>query len=165
MICNAAYIATGCSIDGQSEFRENVMVFRKMLPLAAATMLVFQGTAFAKTVDLIGQFQTEGMAKTQPSGMVVAKLNTVTDMLSYSVTYAGLSGPVMAAHFHGPAPMSANAGVLVPIAGPYMSGMTGMVKIKPAVAKDILAGMTYVNLHTAANPMGEARAQIEIAKD
>jgi hypothetical protein len=43
-----------------------------------------------------------------------------------------------------------------------MSGMTGEVKVKPAVAKDLLEGLTYVNLHTAADPMGEARAQIEI---
>ncbi len=140
------------------------MTIHKILPLAAAAMLVCQGSAFAKTVELIGQFQTEGMAKTVPSGMVVAKLNTATDMLTYSVTYAGLSGPVEAAHFHGPAPMTGNAGVLVPIPGPYMSGMTGTVKVKPAVAKDLLEGMTYVNLHTAADPMGEARAQIVVSK-
>ena len=127
-------------------------------------MLTSQSAAFAKTVELLGQFQTEGMAKTTPSGLVVAKLNTATDMLTYSVTYTGLSGPVLAAHFHGPAPMSGNAGVLVPVPGPYMSGMTGTVKVKPAVAKDLLAGMTYVNLHTAADPMGEARAQMEIGQ-
>jgi hypothetical protein len=140
------------------------MQLKKIAPLAAACLLACQSAALAKTVELIGQFQTEGMAKTVPSGLVVAKLNTATDMLTYSVTYAGLSGPVVAAHFHGPAPMTGNAGVLVPIPGPYSSGMTGSVKVKPAVAKDILAGMTYVNLHTAANPMGEARAQIEIGQ-
>ncbi len=140
------------------------MHLRKILVLATVAAITTAGAASAKTVELIGQFQTEGMAKTMPSGMVVAKLNTATDMLSYSVTYAGLSGPVVAAHFHGPAPRTGNAGVLVPIPGPYMSGMTGEVKVKPAVAKDILAGMTYVNLHTAADPMGEARAQMEVGK-
>jgi len=138
------------------------MRLQKILMLATVGLFAGQSAAFAKTVDLIGQFQTEGMAKTAPSGLVVAKLNTVTDMLSYSVTYAGLSGPVLAAHFHGPAKATGNAGVLAPSPGPYMSGMTGEVKVKPAVAKDLLEGLTYVNLHTAADPMGEARAQIEI---
>jgi len=118
--------------------------------------------AMAKTVMLEGTFATEGMAMGHPSGMVEATLNTSTDELKYSITYAGLSGPVMAAHFHGPAPMGKDAKVLVPIAGPYMSGMSGEAKVTPAVAKALLKGLTYVNLHTKMDPMGEARAQMEV---
>ncbi len=135
-----------------------------ILPLAAAAMLMLPVAAQARTVTLTGYFGAEGMARSTPSGLVVAKLNTATDELSYSVTYAGLSGPVVAAHFHGPAGAGKNAGVMLPIPGPYESGMTRAEKIKPAVAKALLAGMTYVNLHTKAAPMGEARAQMEIAE-
>jgi hypothetical protein len=140
------------------------MRLKSMLPLAAAAAIfALPAAAQAKTVKLTGYFATEGMATTTPSGKVVAKLNTVTDMLSYSITYAGLSGPVLAAHFHGPAEMGKDAGVMLPIPGPYMSGMTRDEKIKPATAKALLAGLTYVNLHTKADPMGEARAQMKIA--
>jgi hypothetical protein len=135
----------------------------KILPLAA-TLAAFAAPAFAKTIDLTGTFATENMAKTTPSGMVSAKLNTTTDELTYSITYAGLSGPVEAAHFHGPAAAGADAGVLVPIPAPYHSGMTGSAKVTPAIAKDLEAGKTYVNLHTAAEPMGEARAQLTVTK-
>ncbi len=76
--------------------------FVKILPLAA-TLAAFAAPAFAKTIDLTGAFTTENMAKTTPTGTVTAKLDTATDELTYSITYGGLSGPVEAAHFHGPA--------------------------------------------------------------
>lgn len=135
-----------------------------VLPLAAVGMMALSGVALAKTVMLEGQFGNEGMAASTPSGMVTASLDTKTDVLKYTVSYAGLSGPVMAAHFHGPAAMGKAAGVLVPIKGPYMSGMTGMAKVTPMVAKDLMMGMTYVNLHTKMAPSGEARAQMEVVK-
>ncbi len=134
--------------------------------LAAIALAAFAitGTAMARTVDLGGNFITENHATTTPSGAVKATLNTTTDMLKYTITYSGLSGPVQAAHFHGPAAMGVEAGVLVPIPGPYMSGMSGKAHVTKTVAKDLLAGMTYVNLHTAMEPMGEARAQIMAVK-
>jgi hypothetical protein len=136
---------------------------RFFVPLAAAA-LGFCGAAQAKTVHLTGTFVTENMAKSRPTGEVKATLNTATDELSYSVIYGGLSGPVHAAHFHGPAVAGKEAGVLVPIPGPYASGLHREEKVTPTVEKDLLAGMTYVNLHTAAYPMGEARAQMTVAK-
>jgi CHRD domain len=36
-------------------------------------------------------------------------------MLSWSITYSGLSGKATAAHFHGPAKEGENAGPMVPL--------------------------------------------------
>ena len=44
-------------------------------------------------------------------GTVDAVLNKDTLELTWTVTYAGLSGPAVAGHFHGPAQAGANAGV------------------------------------------------------
>lgn len=136
----------------------------KLLPLTAAAFLAFTGVAMAKVIPVHGTFAAEGAATTTPTGDVMGSYSTKTHMLKYTITYAGLSGPVMAAHFHGPAKPGEQAGVLVAIPKPYMSGMTGKVKLTSAEAKDVLTGMTYVNLHTAANPAGEARAQITEGK-
>jgi hypothetical protein len=151
------------SITKTTEAGNQMRHFIRILPLAAA-LAVFAAPAFAKTIDLTGAFTTEGMAKTTPTGTVTAKLDTATDELTYKITYGGLSGPVQAAHFHGPAAAGTDAGVLVPIPAPYHSGMTGSAKVTPAIAKDLEDGKTYVNLHTAADPMGEARAQMMVAK-
>jgi len=81
--------------------------------------------------------------------------------LSWTVTYAGLSGPAAAAHFHGPAAPGANAGVVVPIGGAGMSSpVSGQATLTDAQAADLLAGRWYVNIHTAANPGGEIRGQV-----
>jgi hypothetical protein len=132
------------------------------LPLAG--LLALPAMAQAKTVTLTGHFTAEGAATTHPSGLAIATLDTTTEELTYSITYAGLSGPVLAAHFHGPAKIDGDAKVLLPIPGPYASGMSGEAKISPKIAHDLLAGLTYVNLHTKADPMGEARAQMEISQ-
>src|SRR5471032_944686 len=49
------------------------------------------------------------------TGSIEASYDTATKMLTWSGTYSGLTGPEMAAHFHGPAAMGANAGVMVPV--------------------------------------------------
>lgn len=81
-------------------------------------MLAFSGVAMAKTINLTGYFGTEGKAVSSPSGRVNATLDTSTDMLKCSISYAGLTGPVLAAHFHGPASAGESAKVLIPIPAP-----------------------------------------------
>ena len=94
------------------------------------------------------------------SGSVSIKFDKKTSLLSYEITFANLTGPVTAAHFHGPAPVGKNAVVAVPIKGALMSPMSGGVTLNAAQSADLLAGMWYVNLHTAAHPNGEIRGQV-----
>ncbi len=133
---------------------------RAIAPLAAALLLAAAPLAQAKLVKFSGKFVTEGTATTKPTGEVRGTFNTVTDKVTYHIVYGHLSGPVLAAHFHGPASAEQEAPVMLPIPGPYHSGMHGKLTADAATAKALLAGQTYVNLHTKAYPAGEARAQI-----
>jgi hypothetical protein len=133
---------------------------RAMAPLAVAMLLAAAPLAQAKLVKFSGEFGPEHGTTTKPTGHVVGVFNTVTDMVRYHIFYAHLSGPVVAAHFHGPAKVGQEAGVLLPIPGPYRSGMHGSLVASPETARALLAGETYVNLHTAAYSNGEARAQV-----
>ncbi len=45
------------------------------------------------------------------TGSVETTFDKSTNVLTWTVTYSGLSGPVTAGHFHGPAAAGANAGV------------------------------------------------------
>jgi hypothetical protein len=88
-----------------------------------------------------------------------------TKMLSWTVTYSGLTGPATAAHFHGPAAPGANAGVVVPIGSAGMaSPATGSVALDDAKAAQLAGGQMYVNVHTAKSPGGEIRGQVVPAK-
>jgi hypothetical protein len=94
------------------------------------------------------------------SGSVEASLDKQTNVLSWTVTYTGLTGPVKAGHFHGPAAAGANAGVALGFSGSVESPIKGSATLTPAQVADLVDGKWYVNLHTAANPGGEVRGQV-----
>jgi len=97
------------------------------------------------------------------TGKAELKYDDATKKLTYTITYKGLSGDAVAAHFHGPADAGANGGVELPITtGP--SPIKGEATLDDAKAADLSAGKWYVNIHTAANPMGEIRGQVEAKK-
>lgn len=91
--------------------------------------------------------------------------------VTYSVSVTGLSGPVVAAHIHGPAGEDGIADPIVTLtvsgtgtSGVVVSGSftaTGHATITMAqLLQHMNADQTYINLHTAANPNGEIRGQI-----
>jgi hypothetical protein len=110
---------------------------------------------------------TLGGAKEVPpnssSGSGVAAIKLDGDVLSWVITYSGMSGPVTNAHFHGPAAAGANAGVIVPFAGSLGSPIAGSQKLTAPQIAGLRSGLWYVNLHSAAFPGGEIRGQVTAA--
>jgi len=95
------------------------------------------------------------------SGTGSAAIKLDGDVLSWTIVYSGLSGPVTGAHFHGPAPVGANAGVIVPFAGSLASPIIGSKQLTAAQIAQLKSGLWYLNLQTAANPGGELRGQVK----
>jgi len=93
-------------------------------------------------------------------GELSAELETTEKTLAYRATYTGLSGPAVAAHFHGPAAPGENAPPVVMIKNPA-SPIGGAVLLSNDEAADLLAGKWYFNVHTQANPGGEIRGQLK----
>jgi hypothetical protein len=93
------------------------------------------------------------------TGTATVTLDTATKMVTFNVTYAGLSGPAAAAHIHCGAAAGANSGVAVPFPS-AASPISGSAAMTDAQIADLEAGKCYVNVHTAANKGGELRAQL-----
>jgi CHRD domain-containing protein len=93
------------------------------------------------------------------AGKVEATLDTATRHLAYTITFSGLSGPVVGAHFHGPSEAGKNAGIVLPFKT-VQSPIEGTATLMENQVADLLAGKWYANLHTAANPGGELRGQM-----
>jgi len=93
------------------------------------------------------------------SGKAEATFDTDSEVLAYTVTYAGLSGPALGAHFHGPSEPGKNAGIALPFKS-VQSPIQGTATLTDAQVADVLAGKWYANIHTAANPGGELRGQM-----
>lgn len=94
-------------------------------------------------------------------GSLEGSYNKETHKLAYTVSYTGLSGPATAAHFHGPASLGQNAGVVVPFKS-AADPIKGEATLTDAQAADLLAGRWYVNVHTRAHPGGEIRGQVMV---
>ena len=130
---------------------------------ATAGLLLSPALARAATVHLQGTLSaaTEVPPKASGgSGKVDATLDTDTHLLTYTIDYTGLTGPATMAHFHGPAKPGANAGVVLPLSSPLDSPIKGTATLTEAQQKQLLDGLMYVNVHTAANPGGEVRGQV-----
>lgn len=116
--------------------------------------------ASAETIHLFGPFKGEHGATSPIKGSASAMVDTTKNTLSYRFEDNGLTGPVNAIHLHGPAAEGEDAGVIAPIPGPYQTRMTGTLTLTADQVKDVLAGKSYINLHTEKFPSGEARAQL-----
>jgi hypothetical protein len=142
--------------------------FLRAITIATAFTFVAMGGAYAATVNLKADLKASSEVPPKDStgtGTLTGTLNTDTDEFKYHVEFSGLTGPVVAAHFHGPAAEGANAKPQVPVKGsPVTSPIDGKVTLTPEQAKDLQDGKWYFNLHTQANPGGELRGQIQKAE-
>jgi hypothetical protein len=119
------------------------------------------------------------------SGTFTATLDTVTNVFTYTGTFTGLTSNVSNGHIHGPftpggAPTTANVilnfntlpgGTFVGIGTANAGSVSGTTTLVAAtqftggvngdsLKKLLLAGKTYVNIHTTTNQGGEIRAQL-----
>lgn len=134
----------------------------RAIPLLVLTLLT-ASPVWAEMLHFKAHLDTasEVPQKTGPGhGQVDAMFDTATSRLTYTITYADLSGPVTGAHFHGPAGPTETAGVAVKMTGNLASPIKGNAVLTSAQADALTHGHWYVNLHTSANPGGEVRGQV-----
>jgi hypothetical protein len=131
--------------------------------IACAAIIAASGPAFADKMAMKATLDgaSEVPANTSPGkGTADVNYDTTSKLLTWKVTYSGLTGPATAGHFHGPAEAGKNAGVAVPIPNVATSPVEGSATLTDAQAADLVVGRYYINIHTAANPGGEIRGQV-----
>jgi hypothetical protein len=144
-----------------------LVVRRKLLALTALALvgaLVRPAVAAPMSfeVPLTGDTQVPPV-KTAGHGSAALTYDPDSRALTWSVTYADLSGPVSMAHFHGPAAAGKNGPVVIWLtkrgaAAP--SPITGQATLTQAEAEQFAAGQWYINVHTKDHPSGEIRGQV-----
>ena len=140
------------------------------LGVAAATLtLVLSGCSGMMHSSNMVAMSTElrGANEVPPNasngrGSVDAAFNKDTMQLRWKVNFSGMTGAPTMGHFHGPAAVTANAGIALGWANPVVNGMEGNATLTAAQAADLMAGRWYANVHTAAFPGGELRGQMTV---
>jgi hypothetical protein len=133
---------------------------------AAALLLGGAGVASAATLhftaDLKGSSEVPANTTTG-TGQVAATLDTVSNVFTYHVTYGGLTGPAVAAHFHGPALPGMDAAAVITMKS-LPSPIDGTATLTAPQAADLEGGRWYFNVHTAEHKGGEIRGQLEATR-
>jgi len=112
--------------------------------LALAALLATGFAALAETVSF--KAALNGQSEVPPTtsegtGSLIASYDTTTKTLTWTLEYSGLTGAATAAHFHGPATATANAGVVVLIGNNPTSPAKGTATLTDTQAADLTAGM------------------------
>jgi len=138
--------------------------------LALAFAFVLGGWAAPAAAVLIpltasldcAQAETCGVGGTG-TGSATISFDTDTRLLTWDVVWSGLSSAGFAAHFHGPALPGEDAGIVVDFGGVPVGtsgGHSGDATISETGAAELLAGLWYLNVHSANFLNGEIRGQV-----
>jgi hypothetical protein len=141
--------------------RRTLMLFAGLA--LAGTMTMAQAAPVAFTVPLTGDQQVPPV-QTSGSGTANLTYDAGTRVVTWNITFSGLSSQATMAHFHGPAAAGKNAGVKVWLSQKgnmeVSSPLSGQATLSPDDAKMFEAGEMYINVHTKNNPDGEIRGQV-----
>ncbi|HEY9199841.1 MAG TPA: CHRD domain-containing protein [Gammaproteobacteria bacterium] len=142
-----------------------------VIPLRAFVILACCLSPVAAQAAIINLYATLDGTQEVPAnaslgtGTATILFDDVSNQLDWNISYSGLTGAATAAHFHGPAAAGVNAGVQVNIgtlSGGLTSPMIGSTTITSVQEADLLAGLWYINIHTAMYPGGEIRGQVQV---
>jgi hypothetical protein len=148
--------------DAMSKANYRVCMVLLRTAMLGGAIITMAGAANAEVVKL--QADLKGSNEVPPngssgSGKAEATYDTETKILTYTVTFAGLTGPPLGAHFHGPGEAGKYAGIALPFKT-VQSPIQGTATLTENQATDLLASKWYANIHTALNPGGELRGQM-----
>ena len=132
--------------------------------VAASALVLVSIAGHAETIHLKADLKASSEVPpkdTSGTGALTGTVDTQTNEFKYHIEFSGLTGAVVAAHFHGPAAEGVNAKPQLPVkASPIASPIDGKATLTPEQVRDLTDGKWYFNLHTAANPGGEVRGQV-----
>lgn len=138
---------------------------KKFLGLTTAilALLVFSATTRAQsfTVYLNSAQEVPSNASTATGrGRIV--LDRTTNMITFTISFTGLSSAQTLSHIHSPAPIGVSTGVSVNFGtvGGTSGTISGTAAVTPTIIGHILSGQAYVNIHSTNFPGGEIRGQI-----
>jgi hypothetical protein len=139
-----------------------ILVVAACAAIVAAWSVASQAAPESFKVALTGAQQVPPV-ETAGKGTADVTYDPATRVLTWSVSYEGLSAPATMAHFHGPAAAGKNGPVVIWVSNKGSaadSPLKGEATLTPEQATQFTAGDWYINVHTQSHPGGEIRGQV-----
>jgi CHRD domain-containing protein len=141
---------------------------RNSVVLAAFLMAIGTWTVTSKAASQSFEVALTGAQQVPPvqtaaTGTADLTYDPTTRVLTWNLTYSGLSGPATMAHFHGPAATGKNGPPVIwlsPKGSSVQSPVKGEATLTPEQAQQFTAGEWYINVHTQDHQAGEIRGQV-----
>lgn len=135
--------------------------------LAMVLPLVVQADHLSNSLQMTARMNGANevpAVSTDAQGLGIFTLNDAKDALNINISVSGLSGDITGIHIHEGA-AGTNGGVVHDLS-PFINGNRIQTTFTDLTDLDkFLGGDYYLNVHTAANPNGEIRAQIILESD
>ncbi len=134
---------------------------RRVLAVLAVALIGLAPVAQAEIVNMVAVVngaQVEVPVASTTLGVGKFIVDTDANTMTYEITHSGLTSGETAAHIHGFADAGVSTGVKHPLRGGLFK--TGGWNYPDGDEADILAGRTYVNIHSGDHGGGEIRGQI-----
>jgi hypothetical protein len=144
--------------------RRALMVFVGLACAGSITLAHAAPVSF--TVQLTGAQQVPPV-DTPGSGSADLTYDPGTKVVTWNITFSGLSSDATMAHFHGPAASGKNGPVKVWLSekgAAVTSPLKGQATLSSADAQEFVSGQMYINVHTKDHPAGEIRGQVQPPK-
>jgi hypothetical protein len=143
-------------------------IIGKVVIVAACLAAMGTWTAPSKAASQSFKVMLTGAQQVPPvetpaTGAAELTYDPATRVLTWNVSYSGLSGPATMAHFHGPAAEGKNGSPVIwlsPKGSAVEAPIKGEATLTPEQAQQFSAGEWYINVHTEAHQPGEIRGQV-----
>ena len=134
-----------------------------LLALASISLSLASVTpAMAVTYQLVTNVNGAQAGTASPgTGSGTLTFDDVTNLLDWNISFSGLIGTEIAAHFHGPAPAGSNGGIQIGL--PLGSPLVGSATLTATQETQLLGELWYLNIHSSTNGAGEIRGQLLLA--
>jgi hypothetical protein len=139
------------------------VVRRLVTTSALACALAAAATAQVVTFDLtLSGVQEVPPVLSAGTGSATVTLDTSSNMVTVTGTFSNLNSTASDCHIHGPAPAGRIGGIVLGLG--FTRAQTGSISgsgtLTSTQAAQMLAGLTYINVHSNTSPSGEIRGQI-----
>jgi hypothetical protein len=148
----------------KSKFRLSTLLAVAAL-LSACTERDVDSNSMQVAATLNGANERPAPVTTPATGSITGTYFNITNQLTFTGSWSGLTAAPIAMHFHGPAGPEATAPPVVGITNfptTTSASFTQTVTLTEEQEAQLMAGQWYFNVHTPTYPAGEIRGQVVV---